>query len=215
MSRRRVAGVALSVSLLVLSVGAVAYASSLNQVVPSTGGVAGHDYAYWLKQDWKFYFASPSNCRSMTVGGQTVYLAESIGGGSSTCHFPSGHPIFINSLSTECSTIPGQHDGWGTSRSQLQKCSRTVTERALITEWLDGQRVPDFGKTFWKTVTQFRVHVPAGRFKGFKGGQVRAAAWGWSLLLKQLPKGRHTVRCRAFYPNGKLEFQDRVTLDIG
>jgi hypothetical protein len=215
MSRRRVVGVALGVSLLVLSIGAGAYASSLNQVVPSTGGVAGHDYAYWLQRAWEFYFASPNDCQSATVGGQTVYLAESIGGGRSTCHFPSGHPIFVNSLSTECSTIPGQHNGWGTSRSELQKCSRTVTEKARITEWLDGQRVPNFGRVFWKTVKQFSVTVPAGRFKGFRGGSVRAAAWGWSLLLKKLSKGTHTVRCRAFFPNGKLEYEDRITLRIG
>jgi hypothetical protein len=191
-----------------------ALASSLNQVVPSTGGVAGHDYAYWLQQDWEFYFTSPSQCETATVNGQTVSLAESIGGGTSSCHMPAGKPIFVNSLSTECSTIPGHHNGWGTSRSQLQKCSRTVTERARITEWLDGRRVPNFGKTFWKTVKQFSVDVPPGRFKNFNGGHVRAAAWGWSLLLKQLPKGKHTVRCRAFFPNGKLEFQDRITLYI-
>ncbi len=212
--RRRVIGLTLGVSLLALSMGAAAFASTLNEVVPSTGGVAGQPYAYWLQQDWQFYFASSKQCQSATVGRQTVYLAESIGGGVSSCHMPAGHPIFINSLSTECSTIPGQHNGWGTSKSDLQKCSRTVTEKALITEWLDGQRVPNFGKTFWKTVPQFSVNVPAGRFKNFQGGQVRAAAWGWSLLLKKLPKGKHTVRCRAFYPNGKLEFQDRVTLYV-
>lgn len=212
--RRGFTAVAVCVAALALVMGAGALASTLNQVVPSTGGVAGHDYAYWLQRDWEFYFASPSQCQTATVGGQTVSLAESIGGGNSSCHMPAGHPIFVNSLSTECSTIPGHHNGWGTSKSQLQKCSRTVTEKARITEWLDGQRVPNFGRVFWKTVTQFSVNVPAGRFKGFNGGQVRAAAWGWSLLLKKLPKGKHTVRCRAFYPNGKLEFQDRITLYI-
>jgi hypothetical protein len=212
--RTKFAGVAGGITLLVLVMVASAFASSLGQVVPSTGGVAGHDYAYWLQRDWEFYFTSPSQCQSATVNGQTVSLAESIGGGNSSCHMPAGHPIFVNSLSTECSTIPGHHNGWGTSKSQLQKCSRTVTEKARITEWLDGQRVPNFGRVFWKTVKQFSVNVPAGRFKGFKGGQVRAAAWGWSLLLKKLSKGKHTVRCRAFYPNGKLEFQDRITLYI-
>ena len=215
-ARRRVfIALALSVSALVGSLATGAFASTLTDVVPSTGGVAGHDYAYWLKRAWKFYFVSPSQCQSATVGGQTVYLAEGIGGGSSSCHVPAGHPIFVNSLSTECSTIPGHHNGWGKSRAQLQKCSRTVTEKAGITEWLDGRRVPDFGKVFWKTVPQFSVDVPAGRFTNFHGGHVRAAAWGWSLLLTTLPKGTHTVRCRAFYPGGKLEFQDRITLHVG
>ncbi len=216
-NRRLRVGVACGV--LVLAMSASALASTLSNVVPYSGGIAGHPYAYWLERTWALYFTSPAPgpkpCESATAGGQSVALVENIGGGRSSCHVSAHHPIFVNELSTECSTIPGHHNGWGTSDSDLQKCSRTVTEKALITEWLDGRRVPNFGKTFWKPVSAFSVTVPPKRFKGFsQGGQARAAVWGWSLLLKGLPKGTHTVRCKATYPNGKLEFQSRVTLYV-
>jgi hypothetical protein len=203
----------------VLSLSAGAFASTLGDVVPSTGSVAGHPYAYWLQRTWQLYFTSPAPgpgaCQTATVNGQAVTLVEDIGGGRSSCHVAAHKPIFVNELSTACSTISGQHNGWGTSDGDLQKCSRTITERAGITEWLDGQRVPNFGKVFWKPVKAFAVTVPPHRFSTFKsGGQARAAAWGWALLLKGLPKGTHTVRCRAFYSNRKLEFQSKVTLYV-
>ena len=202
-----------------VALSAAALASTLSDVVPPSGGVAGRSYAYWLKRTWKLYYTSPAPgpnpCQSVTVSNQTVALVEDIGGGTSSCSVPAHQPIFVNEASTACASVPGQHNGWGTSDSQLQKCSRTVTERALITEWLDGRRVPDFGKTFWKPVEAFSVRVPPHRFKGFsRGGRARAAAWGWSLLLKGLPKGTHTMRCKATYPNGKLEFESRVTLRV-
>jgi hypothetical protein len=214
--RRRVAvGLACGVSVLVLSMTAGAFASTLNDVVQPTGSVAGRAYPYWLKRAWRFYFSSPAPCQTATVNGQTVTLVENTAGGRSSCPAPAGKPIYVNGFSTECSTIPGHHNGWGTSNSQLQRCSRTVTERALITEWLDGRRVANYGKIFWKPVTAFHVTVPAHRFRGFSRRHARAAAWGWSLLLKGLPRGTHTVRCKATYPSGKLEFQSRVTLHVG
>lgn len=218
-SRRRT-WIGLACGVLVLSLSGVAFASTLSEVVPSNGGVAGHPYAYWLKRTWKVYFSAPapgpSACESVTADGQTVNLVEDIGGGRSSCHLPAHQPISVNELATECSTIPGHHNGWGTSNSQLQRCSRIVTERALITEWLDGRRVPNFGKTFWKPVKAFRVTVPPHRFSTFKqGGRARVAVWGWLLVLKGLPKGTHTVRCKATYPNGKLEFESKITLYVG
>jgi hypothetical protein len=213
--RRGRLGLACGISLLALVMAAGAFASTLNSVVQPTGSVAGRAYPYWLQSAWRSYFTSSAACHTTKVGGRTVTLVVNAAGGRSSCHAPAHQPIYVNGFSTECSTIPGHHNGWGTSDSQLQKCSRTVTERALITEWLDGRRVPNYGRTFWKTVRAFGVTVPANRFKGFHGGQARAAAWGWSLLLKSLPKGTHTVRCKATYPNGKLEFQSRVTLYVG
>jgi hypothetical protein len=214
-SGRRWMRVGLTLGVLTLALSGAAFASTLSDVVPSSGGIAGHPYGYWLQRAWEFHFQSSAPCQTARVSGRSVALAEDIGGGTSSCHVSVHQPIFVNSLSTACSTIPGQHNGWGTSDADLQKCSRTVTERALITEWLDGTRVANFGKTFWKSVPAFSVTVPAHRFKTFsRGGRVRAAAWGWSLLLKGLPKGRHTVRCKATYPSGKLEFQSTVTLYV-
>lgn len=209
---RRTFSLVFAVSVLVFSMGAGALASTLNDVVPSSGSVAGHPYDYWLKRGWTFYFASSKPCHTAKAGGKTVTVVQNIGGKSS-CHVPAGQPIFINALSTECSSIPGHHDGWGTSDSDLQKCSRTVTEKALITEWVDGRRVSDFGKTFWKGVHAWSVNIPSGRFPGVTQTRARAAAWGWSLLLKKLPRGTHTVKCVAT-KTGHGRYESRVTLSV-
>lgn len=212
--RMRVIGLVCGVSALVLAIGSAALASNLDQVVQPGGTVYGQTYTHYLKQVWKYYFKSSSACQTTTVNGRQVVLAEDFQSGNSTCTVPAGEPIFINSLSTECSNLPGHHNGWGTSDSALKKCSRAITEKALITEWLDGQRVPNFGKIFWKQVGAFSVHVPAGRFPGVGSRRVRAAAWGWALLLKGLPRGTHTVRCKATYPSGGTEFASKVTLKV-
>ena len=204
--------------LLVLMLCAGAFASTLNDVVAPTGSVAGRPYPYWLKRTWEFYFSSPapgpSPCQTVTVHGRSVVVVEDIGGGRSTCTVPAGQAIYVNELSTECSNIPGHHNGWGTSDSQLERCSSAVTERALISEFLDGRRVPNFGRIFWKGGPAFSVSIPPHRFGGTNQRQARAAVWGWSLLLRRLPKGTHTVRCRARYRNGKLEFASLVTLHV-
>jgi hypothetical protein len=214
MRSRRLVGLACGVGVLVLAVCSAAFASNLGQVVQPTGTLYGQGYPYYLQQVWSHYFSSASYCQTITVGGHKVALAEDYKSGTSTCTVPAGEAIYINSLSTECSNLPGQHNGWGTSDSDLQKCSRTVTEKALITEWLDGQRVPNFGKIFWKTVPAFTASVSAGRFPGVSQSSARAAAWGWSLLLKGLPKGTHRIKCKATYPSGGTEFASTVTLKV-
>ena len=214
MFSRRLIGLACGVSVLVLALGSGAFASTLNQVVQPSGTVYGQGYPYYLQQVWTKYFSSASFCQTVTVNGRKVALAEDYKSGRSTCTVSAGEPIFINSLSTECSNLPGQHNGWGTSDSDLQKCSRAVTEKALITEWLDGQRVANFGKIFWKSVPAFTASVSPGRFSGVSATSARAAAWGWSLLLNGLPKGTHTVKCKATYPSGGTEFASTVTLKV-
>jgi hypothetical protein len=203
-----------AVIALVLAISSAAFASNLNQVVQPNGTVYGQTYTHYLKQVWKYYYKSSSPCQTTTVHGREVALAEDTASGTSTCTVPAGDPIFINSLSTPCSTLPGQHNGYGRSDSALQKCSRAVTEKALITEWLDGQRVPNFGKIFWKQVSAFSVHVPDGRFPGISHRRARVAAWGWALLLKGLPRGTHRIKCKATYPSGGTEFASTVTLKV-
>ena len=58
LSRSRVAGVgagALSAALL-LSLGSGALAAPRTNVVPPTGKVAGHGYAYWMQRHWQWAF---------------------------------------------------------------------------------------------------------------------------------------------------------------
>ena len=220
--RRRLVGTALAAGVLTLAMGAGAFASTLNQVVPPTGTVAGQGYAYFLQRTYATYYNAPppgpSACETVTVGGKKVILVENIHGGKVSCHVPAGKPIFVNELGRGCANIPGQHNGYGTSKSALDLCARQVPEKALIVEFLDGRKVthPNYGQTFWKNAGVFSIKAPAGRFGLKKSKTTNAAAWGWALLLKGLPKGTHTVHCKARYPHGgKIEFLSTVTLHVG
>jgi hypothetical protein len=206
--------------VLVLAVSAGALASTLSDIVPPSGTVAGQKYPYFLRQTYALYFSAPAPgpppCETISVGGKKVTLVEDIRGGNTSCHVPTGRPIFVNELGRGCADIPGQHDGYGTGSAALALCARQIPEQALISEWLDGRRVtnPSYGRYFWSSAGVFSVSIAPHRFKGFHKGQARAAAWGWALLLKGLPKGTHTVRCKARHRNGKIEFTSRVFLHV-
>jgi hypothetical protein len=219
--RRAVGGCVLAAALLALTLatGAGATVSGRSTVVPPGGSVAGQPYAYWLQQVWANWFAAPSPgppaCETATVGGTTVVLVEDIKGGKSSCSAKTGQPIFVNELGKECAAIPGQHNGYGTSDSALQQCARAKVEAALISVYIDGHRLSDFGKYYWKQATAFTTAVGSGRFKGYHQTSTRASAWGWSLLFKSLPKGTHTIQCNARYRTSKkTEFTSTVKLHV-
>jgi hypothetical protein len=217
-SGRRRALTVLGTSGLVLALSTGAWASTLSDVVAPNGRVAGQDYAGWLKQAWMLYFSSPGGpgaCQTVQGQGKSVLLVEDIGGGKSTCQASPGEPVFVNELSKECSAVHGQHNGYGTSTSALQQCARATTQSALISIYVDGRRLSDFGKYYWKSTKAFSAQVAPNRFKGYNQSTTEAAVWGWSLLFKSLPKGRHTVRCNARYRTSKkTEFTSQVTLNV-
>lgn len=212
--RRKSAKVlSLGVGVLVLLLAPAAFASTLNDVVPKSGSVAGQSYRYWMTRTWELYFSSlaPGSeaCKTVTVGGTAVTLVGNFRGGKSTCDVPAGSAVYVNEYTTHCSTLPGEHDGFGTSDSELRKCSLGVnrsTVKALINVWLDGRYLSKFGNSFWMGTLVFSVSV--------KEQEAQAAAWGWSLLLRPLPKGTHTVRCQVLEPDRKLKAESIVTLHV-
>jgi hypothetical protein len=216
---RRLVAIAVVLSACSAALAGVANASTLNNVVPITGTVAGQPYRYWMTRLWEPYFTSarPKPCATAHVGGRTVTLVENFHGGNSTCHVPAGQPIYINEYTTHCSTIPGDHQGFGTSAFDVQTCSYGIhrsTTKVLISVWLDGQNVPRFGNDLWKGTNAFSVNLASDRFKGVAQRRVQAAAWGWTLLLRGLPKGTHTVFCRVLYPDRRVKAQSTVTLRV-
>jgi hypothetical protein len=215
-------------ALALLGAGAVALASSAlavasvpnGDIVPPSGSTAGGDYAFWLKQAWSRYYSTPGGpgqCQTAQSHGATMTLVENITGGKSSCNVPSGQPVFVNEAGKECSAIPGHHNGYGTSTSQLQQCARNGIETILISIYVDGKRNPsDFGKYYWKPTKAFTAQVAPHRFKGYSKSSTEAAAWGWSLMFKKLPKGTHTVVCNArSRKTKKTVFTSKVTLHVG
>lgn len=215
-TRRKLAGaLSLGAGALVLLLAPLAFASTLNDVVHEPGTVAGRPYRYWMTRTWELYFSSlapgAEACETVTVGGSAVTLVGNFRGGKSksTCNVPAGSAVYINEYTTHCSTLPGEHGSFGTSDSELVKCSLGVnrsTVKALINSWLDGREVPKFGKYFWIGTGAFPVDV--------KGQEAQAAAWGWSLLLRPLPKGAHIVRCRVLEADRKPKAESVIRLHV-
>src|SRR4051794_14375716 len=91
--RRRRTGLVCGAVALVFAMGTGAFAGVMNNVVQPTGSVAGHDYTYWLKRAWKFYFTSSAPCQTTNIGGKPATLAINAKGGHSSCHAAAGKPI--------------------------------------------------------------------------------------------------------------------------
>lgn len=182
--------------LLVLSGGGFAAAGS--NVVPPSGTVAGHSYAYYLERGWQLYFSSPApgprTCPTITVDGQKVALVGGPGGGGgkSTCNEPTGRPIYLPGPEDECSTLPGDHNGFGTTESQLKRCARAGMKGALASASVDGHRISHFNG-FITATGVYSIHLPKNRFPGVKQRSGRSAAYGYGLLVIGLTKGTHTL----------------------
>jgi hypothetical protein len=167
-------------------------------VVPPSGKVAGHGYAYWLQRHWQSMFnlntSSPSaanSCKSLTVNGQRVaYLSGPHS--TSTCSEPAGRPIYVPVASADCSTFSGDHEGFGTSDSQLELCSKSMFARVgTALAFVDGRAVDIKGLV--AATGAFPVHAASGNPFGLPAGSGRLAAYGSALLLTGFSQGTHTI----------------------
>jgi hypothetical protein len=201
--RRRVHGLmACGISgVLLLSVGSVALAAGGSVVAPG-GKVAGKSYSYWLERTWQVAIAAPSPpgpkvCQNLKVNGKRVAMLE---GGyypqgpalRYTCSEPSGRPMYVAEPSDECSTLQGDHDGYGTTRTELERCARAMFQGHFGATLVDGRRVANFQK-FITATGLYPVHAARPNVLGTTGVNGQSAAYGYGLLLKGFAKGTHTV----------------------
>jgi hypothetical protein len=190
-------------------------------VVPPRGKVAGQGYTYWLERFWQNLFASgrliPKPCQTLTVGGQRVALLTAgtfwPGPYSHTCSEPAGRPIYLQAVTDECSTFRTDHNGFGTTPSQLKRCARAgyVVTKAGV--WVDGSRVGHF-KRFITATGVYPVHVPTHNQFSIKRHSGRSAAYGSGLLLSGLSKGTHTIWVNGDIPSAHLQIAFAYTVHV-
>jgi len=199
---RRKLGSLAAVAVGVLALAALTASSQPpSSVVPPTGKVAGHGYAYWMERHWQFAFSlsksSPQSrnyCQSLTANGKRVAFLIGAGTGTHACSEPVGRPIYVNLVGTDCATYSGQHPGFGTSDAQLQLCSRKYFAGVgTVSATVDGQVVDV--KALVTATGAFPVHAVARNVLGVSAGNGRAAAYGIGLLLSGFSKGTHTIHC--------------------
>jgi hypothetical protein len=135
-----------------------------------------------------------------------------ITGAGRTCTEPAGRPIYVGGPGSECSTLPGDHKGFGTTDSELKQCARAGLKGfSDVTASVDGHHVPQYAR-FITATEAFPFNLPKNRFPGIKQRNGRSAAYGYGLLLTGLTKGTHTVR-HTVTLNGK-RFSLTATLHV-
>ena len=206
---------------LVLSVTAGASATS-SPVVPPRGTVAGKGYAYWQERFWQNLFASgrptPNPCQTLTAGGQRVALVTvgvaGPGPDSNTCRVPAGRPVYLQAVTNECSTFKTDHNGFGTSPSDLRRCARTNFNQVKnIGAWIDGRAVQHFNR-FVTATGVYPVHVPRNNGFSITRRNGRSAAYGLGLLLDGLSKGIHTIWFNGSVPSAHIHGDYTYTLHV-
>jgi hypothetical protein len=183
---------------LLLSTGSGALAAGASNVVPANGKVAGHGYAYWLARSERRSFSEspPVNpCQTLTANGQRVaYLTlttSAPGTDKYTCSESAGRPVYVVGLSNECSTFSGDHNGFGTTGADLERCARAGARGAQETLTIDGHSV-DVSRLVAGT-NAYSVHVPKNNVFGVPPGNGRSAAYGYGLLLNGFSRGLHVI----------------------
>jgi hypothetical protein len=177
---------------LVLALCGGAAAAAAGHVVPPNGKVGGKGYSYYLERGWKTFFASPGPCQAVTVGGLRVAVVSADAGPG--CNEPAGRPVYVTGPDNECSTLPGDHNGYGKTPSQLEQCARAgLKVFSDVRAFVDGQPIPEFAR-FITATEVFAFRMPKNRFPGIKQRGGRSAAYGYGLLLTGLTKGTHKVR---------------------
>jgi hypothetical protein len=183
--------------LFVGLIGWVAQAAGTNSVVPPGGKAAGEGYAYWLGDKEKAFFSSPPSgttpCDMLHgPGGAVAFLNGGNVGGTITCSVPADRPLYVDGVTNECSTLPGDHAGFGTSPPQLKRCARAGFKGLSGTATLDGIRVADYRNLIAAT-NLIHIRVPKRNQFGITGRSGTSAAYGEGLLLSGLPLGTHTI----------------------
>jgi hypothetical protein len=202
--RRR--GLCLGLTLAMLLFAATGTAAT-NVVVGPGGTAEGGGYPYWLAVREGLVFDTPVPGPKVcgTQQGPSGQIAFLLGGGHDrdqfTCDEPSGRPIYVSGLVNECSTITGDHNGFGTSTAQLTRCAREGFQGLSSTAVLDGTRVANYRQLI-VTSPVFAIHVPAGNPFGIEPQTGRSVAYGEGLLLSGLSPGTHTIQIIEHLPQG-------------
>jgi hypothetical protein len=187
-----------SVLGLSLAAGGLAAASP---VVPLSGKVAGQGYPYYLKQVWLMNFAAGApapSCLGLNVGGQKVALLRPPPktGATATCNEPAGRAMYLHQVTNECSTLKGDHQGFGTTNADLVKCAKSLFKRPGVSfsAKLDGVAV----NLHALVASTGEFFVP--KVVGQSAPTARSAAYGPAVLLRGLSKGTHTIEFKTNIP---------------
>jgi len=196
--------------------GSFAKGSSSSEVVPSGQQVGSSTYGQWETVGWQwllahvhsFPSAAPGVTRCVNAGqnGPVWFLA---GDGDSdafytrTCAIPAGRYLLIDGPSLDCSTVEPA-PSHATTTAGLVRCARSFGLPASNLA-VDGKVISPAG--FPTATGAFTFTMPAAdnvlSVPGATSG--RAAVFGLPVILRPLPRGRHTVVRVQRFPGGQVD----------
>lgn len=107
-----------------------------------------------------------------------------------SCTVKSGTKIFVAAASFECSTFPGDHPGFGTTKKELRDCARANDVQSAPPVTLDGKsvRVTE-GETQLLNIVLPEDNI----FLLPDGPEGQSVGHGWVALLHPLTPGMHRI----------------------
>lgn len=203
---------ALAATAAVLALGApLASASPTNPVVPPGGTIDGQGYGYWSgAADAAGFDSSGTGPACVTLQAPDAASVLFLATNNNPCDVPAGEPVFIPGAGDECSTIDGDHPGFGTTPEQLEACARENFQRlnGRGTATVDGNPVADYRALISASPTVNFV-VPDPNPFGLPPGPGMSAYYGEGLLLRGLSPGTHTIIITAAFndqESGPIEY---------
>lgn len=207
-----------------LAMAAYAAPANVNPAVsPVNASALGATYGEWSAKFWQWNFSMPvehhplfetADCSAGQTGnlwflGGTAASFEQIDQGNGvilgtatrTCTVPPGTWLFIPLVNAECSTLPGDHPGFGTTEADLRACATYFTNfvnLSTMTASLDGVPIT--------ALNQYRAGsplfsigpLPANNIAGAPAGSTATAVSdGYYLMLHPLSVGQHILKFHA------------------
>jgi hypothetical protein len=192
-------------ALLAGSAGAVARAAGPGPVVGPGGKVAGQGYPYWLGVANRIFWTdggAPPLCQTLHAHGQAVEFLDGADTGQQiTCRVSAQEPIYVQGIANECSTLHGDHAGFGTSARQLEQCARKGLKGLHGTASVDGVPVANYRELI-SAATVVDARLPKHNGFHLAPQRMRSADYGEGLLLRGLAAGTHTIVVKSFTPGG-------------
>jgi hypothetical protein len=113
-------------------------------------------------------------------------------------------PIYVHGINNECSTVHGDHAGYGTSATQLERCARHGFKRDHGSASVDGVPVVNYRELI-AAAAVVEARLPKRNAFHLAPQRLRSAAYGEGLLLRGLAAGTHTIVVKSFTAGGNQQ----------
>jgi hypothetical protein len=117
---------------------------------------------------------------------------------------PAREPIYVHGIANECSTLHGDHAGFGTSAAQLERCARDGFKGLHGSASADGAPVVNYRELI-SAAPVVEARLPTHNAFHLAPQRMRSAAYGEGLLLRGLTAGRHAIVVKSFTSGGNQQ----------